>query len=351
MSKARLHCALCVAVTGEHAISASFVRTFVDPDEFHTALRNMVDGVVTGRGNFRAALTRIDLDRIWMTRGDMTLAQVLTLSARAERTMLFFAAHADQPAIHVAGMELSPGDAAVVTSGTVDHFRTSAAAQWGGISLPLSALADLGAALADRDVALPSYTHRIRPQAAAFARLQNLHRASANLAQTAPEILARPAVATAMDQSLTQAMIACLADGTAVPVHRARHHHARIMRRLEEILHAAAGQPIHLPELCRMTGASQRLLHACCRDYLGVSPIRYLWLRRMHLARLALHSAVPSAATVTDIATHYGFWEMGRFAVAYRALFGESPSAALRRPPAAQRDIQHDDPWGFAKSA
>ena len=63
-----------------------------------------------------------------------------------------------------------------------------------------------------------------------------------------------------------------------------------------------------------------------------MGPIRYLTLRRMNLVRRALQRADASTATVTQLATDHGFWELGRFSVNYRQLFGESPSETLRRP-------------------
>jgi AraC-like DNA-binding protein len=62
----------------------------------------------------------------------------------------------------------------------------------------------------------------------------------------------------------------------------------------------------------------------------------------MHLARRALVQAASGTATVTTIATDNGFWELGRFAVEYRALFGEAPSTSLRRPPKEMRTSQNN---------
>ena len=54
-------------------------------------------------------------------------------------------------------------------------------------------------------------------------------------------------------------------------------------------------------------------------------------LRRMQAVRRVLQNADPKVTRVTDIATEHGFWELGRFAVKYRHMFGETPSTTLKR--------------------
>jgi AraC-like DNA-binding protein len=72
----------------------------------------------------------------------------------------------------------------------------------------------------------------------------------------------------------------------------------------------------------------------------------------MHLVRRDLRSADAEKTTVTEIATDYGFWELGRFEGAYRSLFGEPPSAALRRPPEDSKPVEIVEPaWKFVRSA
>jgi transcriptional regulator GlxA family with amidase domain len=118
----------------------------------------------------------------------------------------------------------------------------------------------------------------------------------------------------------------------ATDVELYRRHDA-IVARFEEFLEANPDTPLYLTEICAAIGVAERTLRAACEEHLGMGPIRYLSLRRMHLVRRALLRADPSTATVTRIATDHGFWELGRFSVAYRALFGEPPSESLRRPP------------------
>jgi AraC-like DNA-binding protein len=147
-------------------------------------------------------------------------------------------------------------------------------------------------------------------------------------------------------------MMLCLTEGRLDDARSVHRHRATVMRRLEEVLTVHPDRPLYMPQLCATVGASYTTLRDCCQEYLGMSPKRYLWLRRMHLVRRVLRSADAEKTTVTEIATDHGFWELGRFAVAYRSLFGEAPSAALRRPPEDSKPAEIIEPaWKFVKSA
>src|SRR5208282_3206695 len=139
--------------------------------------------------------------------------------------------------------------------------------------------------------------------------------------------------ARGLEETLIEAMVACLATGDVAEDSVAQRQHAMIMRRFRRVVEENPDQSLYLTEICEAIGVSDRTLRLCCQEHLGMGPKRYLLLRRLQLARRALRETASSAATVTEIAARYGFWRFGRFAGAYRSLFGEIPSATLHRPP------------------
>lgn len=66
--------------------------------------------------------------------------------------------------------------------------------------------------------------------------------------------------------------------------------------------------------------------------YFTGSPVEFLGILRLHQARQLLLASHPGQMTVTEIGHELGSWDLGRFAGAYRELFGELPSATLRKP-------------------
>jgi len=113
-------------------------------------------------------------------------------------------------------------------------------------------------------------------------------------------------------------------------------YHKVVVDRAEAVANAAAGDPLHIGGLCKRCGVTERNLRKAFRIVYGVTPYRCLRAKRMQQARDALLDA-PAGATVTSIAMHFGFLELGRFSVEYRAAFGERPSETLRRSRAARR--------------
>lgn len=101
------------------------------------------------------------------------------------------------------------------------------------------------------------------------------------------------------------------------------------VRRIEEYLDAHPGEAPSVPTLCSVAGVSERTLEYAFRELVGVTPVRYLKLRRLNRVHRALRAPEAATASVTDVALRAGFYDLGRFAGEYRALFGELPSQTL----------------------
>lgn len=312
--------------------------TFEDPYELQGAIRTTEARVaVTAPGPYRASLTHVEFDRLWLQRCSCSLPQIIHSSSRKDRSPIFFLTSVRQaPMIH-RGIELQPSDLMFYSRGSNHHIRNAGQCSWGTLSLHPNHLAAAGRALLGRELVPPAVTHSQRPSSGDMARLITLHDAAASLASAAPDILTHSEASKAVEQALVRAMVACLSSDGSNDTHRPRHGGLAVMRRLERVLAANEDKPLYLAEVCAAVGASERTLRLHCREHLGMSPHRYLWLRRMAQARRSLAQAEPGTTTVTQIALNHGFVELGRFSAAYRGLYGESPSATLRRPPGRRR--------------
>jgi AraC family ethanolamine operon transcriptional activator len=105
----------------------------------------------------------------------------------------------------------------------------------------------------------------------------------------------------------------------------------RAVRRAVAYIEENAQEPIHLRDLCLITGASERTLRYGFLERYGVSPKAYLQAFRLNGVRKKLRRADPASTKVAEIANHWGFWHMGKFAADYRRLFGELPSETINR--------------------
>ena len=317
----------------------SKVLNFTDPFPYQAAIRDAdVELYPTTKGEFRAELTQINLHQLWMQRFHEKLPEVYASKIRPGRRVIGFLTAQRQPALQHCGMEVLPGDI-IVNDFDVIHQRCPADFRYGSMSLTLKDFDAACKAISGHEISGAALKHLVRPSPALISRLLKLHEMVGEIAKTTPDLLALPEVLRALEHELTHAMVMCLSEGVSLKMTEGGRRHDAIVARFEEYLEANPDQPLYLTEICAAIGVAERTLRVACEEHLGMGPIRYLCLRRMHLVRRALLRADPSAATVTRLATDHGFWELGRFAVAYRALFDESPSESLRRPP--------DDYWIF----
>jgi len=229
------------------------------------------------------------------------------------------------------GSALRNGNIVFHSRGERMHQRSNGVCQWGMMSFSTKQLTNCAQALTGQPIASPHVSRVLRPTRAEALRFQRLFRHACHLADVGRNLIGRPEVARALKEEMLHAVVHCLAADDADDIAKTRHRHAALMVRFEEVLTKHIDRKLNMPALSAEMGVSERTLRMCCAEVLGVSPARYLLLRRLNRARAALRRADPSTATVAEVARNNQFLEFGRFAVTYRSIFGESPSTTLQR--------------------
>lgn len=110
-----------------------------------------------------------------------------------------------------------------------------------------------------------------------------------------------------------------------------KHDDPYHLNRAEEFICDNLNNPITRDQLADVSGRSIRTLSRSFEKKYRIGPMAFIKQRRLDSAYLDLLSAKPDATSVTQVAFNYGFAHVGKFAIEYGKVFGESPSTSLSR--------------------
>ncbi|MFC5697752.1 AraC family transcriptional regulator [Pseudomonas sp. GCM10022186] len=102
------------------------------------------------------------------------------------------------------------------------------------------------------------------------------------------------------------------------------------LRRAMAFIDEQAGQPLTLAAIAAAAHCSVRTLQRAFRQWRDIGVMRYVKEVRLQRVREALLEP-EQAASITEIASRWGFVHLGQFAVDYRKAYGERPSDTRRR--------------------
>ena len=201
---------------------------------------------------------------------------------------------------------------------------------FGYIQLPQEQMRKLCTAVGADVGKLNQYIVRSDPNA--VKRLQHvLHLATKPLSEPEPVLLQAQAIDA--EQQLLEALADVLSsmdpDNTTSDHFMSPNAKRILALEARNHLETTLGEPIKMIDLCAELDCRLRTLHHAFAGYFGSPPATYHKKIRMNAARRTLLQADPEVTTVTNVAIQYGFWHLGRFALDYKQLFGESPSQSL----------------------
>jgi AraC-like DNA-binding protein len=312
-------------------MAGSGIQVLEDPEDYRQCVPGaQISLVLTGREEFRARVTWASMPSLSVACVEERAPRVAFVSLSPTSVFLTFPLGSDGPQ-YWNGVPLERGEFALHATGEAFHLRAVGSARWGLISLLRRDLAAHGRALLGTPLLPPKAMTLLHMPSENVRSILRLHRQACRLAATRPDMLSHREVARSLDQELLLALIGGLGAAKSSHGGATEKSHAAIMARFEGVIASRIDQPTKMRELSAAAGVPERTLRMCCQKFLGKSPADYIKLRRLTLVRAALMRKADGLPGIAAVARQFGFTEPGRFAVVYREVFGESPSATLQQ--------------------
>ncbi len=302
-------------------------------DEFEEAMRG-VDGRYTPVRRHRH-----DWQMEYLALGDIEVmlcqnggGSIYEGSCRTDNFGLFFPLH-EIDSLVVDGCDVGKSTLTWLASGKDFHIYNSGVLRWVGISIGHNTINHWLSQLAE-PLPLGLHKHCIRDASPArLAALRDMVVRLFRVQESAPNLLASAHVHKESYEQLVWNIfdaVRSLDEPTVRTVGRPQISRGDILRGATALLDMRLDEPVHVADLCKATGVSSRTLHKVFVEHFGVPPHRYLMLKRLRAIHEALHQS-GSSETVAQICGRFGVWDFGRFAGAYRRIYGTLPSVARRQ--------------------
>jgi AraC family ethanolamine operon transcriptional activator len=164
------------------------------------------------------------------------------------------------------------------------------------------------------------------------AELRNFLGTVMNSLRATPDMLRHRQMRKALEQAIYAVLIGSLSETDPLRVSPSGRTRQQIVERARAYMRAHIEEPISVADLCAELKVSRRTLQYSFQDVLDLNPVSFLRALRLNGVRRALRTADPQRENVADIAARWGFWHLSHFASDYKAMFGELPSATLKKP-------------------
>jgi hypothetical protein len=257
---------------------ASMMADFSNAGDLEEALRTAGDVhlIVTGRGDFRARVAQVELQRLRLWAVHERASRIGFLTVLPDKLLALFTI-GDQPPPICSGTNLDKGEILICGPSHRLHMRTEGPGCWGAVSLPVGEFTAYFNRLTGKDFKMPSLARRWRPSAAGCKRFMRLHAAAIRAAGMRPQRIVDLEAAHGMEQQLIHSLVRCLSAGPgedAMGPHRCQY----IATELENILQSQTEHRADLTALCADLAVSDGYLHRCCKVILGIDPATYVHL-------------------------------------------------------------------------